>query len=447
MFRFGRIRTILAVVILLLVARALIESASPGNAPVTASPTTVPVAGSTAVIARAPTPRPSATKPSAATAASISSAPVAFTMSRRAQSDESAADSCDIASIDKSPIAGFQNWSPDGTHYMALRKDGRGFYQVYVGEFASGTETCITCGEHVGLPSADLNHLMPVWHPSGNYVTVGVEIPNHWKPALVPDALVESLLQDGEFLNMYAGTPDGAKWWQLTNLKSTEADGFVGPALPPDGGTAAWTRLVNGNILQYQFAKWDLNLSDFKIAADGTPSLVNTRNITPTGGNWFEPANFAPDGERLLLTTDIGLKDAQGMDQWVYNVRTGQLDNLTNSPDVWDEHGVFAPNGDKIAFMSSYPYRSDPSSYKTLSLRTEFMLMDSDGSNLRQLTHFNQRGYPEYTDERSVAAGPAWSPDGSQLAAAQLLAGGHFPAQVTWIISFKGNCGGDGSLH
>src|SRR5215470_7975632 len=98
------------------------------------------------------------------------------------------------------------------------------------------------------------------------------------------------------------------------------------------------------------------------------------------------------------------MPDAQGQDQWSLDLNTGALQQLTNTPTVWDEHGIYSPSGKKIIFMSSYPYRNDPNSSKTLSLKTEFMLMNADGSNLQQLTHFNVPGYSESQPTKTVAA-------------------------------------------
>ena len=76
----------------------------------------------------------------------------------------------------------------------------------------------------------------------------------------------------------------------------------------------------------------------------------------------------------------------------------------------------------------------------------EFMMMDIDGKHLKQLTHFNQPGYPESSEEDSVAAVALFNADGSELIAAQLLTGASFPNQITWRIKFAGRCGGDGGF-
>src|SRR5262245_6353591 len=123
------------------------------------------------------------------------------------------------------------------------------------------------------------------------------------------------------------------------------------------------------------------------------------------------------------------------MDQYLLNIRTHQLINLTKTPTVWDEHGLFSPDGKKIIFMSAYPYRDDPKSSEVLSIKTEFMLMDSDGSHSTQLTHFKARGYPE--SGKGIASNPVWSPDGRSAALRRLV----FPDFEDWVIQFKGPCG------
>ncbi|MCZ7648367.1 MAG: hypothetical protein M5U26_24430 [Planctomycetota bacterium] len=171
-----------------------------------------------------------------------------------------------------------------------------------------------------------------------------------------------------------------------------------------------------------------------KKTEDGMPILSNLRDITPKGMHWNEPGNFAPDDESLLLTGSVE-KDAQGMDQYILNVRTGKLVNLTNSPKVWDEHGVFSPDGEKILFMSAHPYRDDPKASQVLGIKTEFMLLNRDGSGLTQLTHFRAPGHPEFPS--GIAAIGAWSPDGRALCLRTLI----FPNYEDWDLIFDGPVG------
>jgi Tol biopolymer transport system component len=153
--------------------------------------------------------------------------------------------------------------------------------------------------------------------------------------------------------------------------------GFTGTPFTPDGKKAVWAEMIDGNTLVNSAGVWRLYMADFSVGANGIPSLMNKTDITPTGARWVEPGNFAPDGRHLLLSTDIGLSDAEGQDQWVLDVANGALQQLTKTPTVWDEHGLYSPSGKKISFISSYPYRRDPTSYKTFSRETDFMLMDA----------------------------------------------------------------------
>jgi len=139
-----------------------------------------------------------------------------------------------------------------------------------------------------------------------------------------------------------------------------------------------------------------------------------------------------------LLSTDIGLEPSKafGQDQWALDVETNEVTQLTATPDVWDEHGIFSPDGNKIVFMSTLPYRKTATWIG--NIKTEFLLMDADGNNVTQLTHFNVPGFEESTTA-SVAAIAFWSNDGTQLWANALT---DLATLVTWEIQFAGPCGG-----
>jgi Tol biopolymer transport system component len=194
---------------------------------------------------------------------------------------------------------------------------------------------------------------------------------------------------------------------------------------------------MDGNVFRYwPFGRWELTLADFE-ERDGIPRYTNLRNITPKDMPWNEPGNFAPDSVSLLLSGSVE-KDAQGMDQYILNIKSGKLTNLTNSPKVWDEHGRFSPDGEKIIFMSAYPYRADPKASQVLTIKTEFMLMSKDGSELTQLTRFREPGSPQYPS--GIAANPEWHPDGRSASLAALV----FPKYEYWEVAFQGACGNGG---
>lgn len=342
------------------------------------------------------------------------------------------------ASLTRAPD-GLLVWSPDGRRYILNKKDAAGIYQLYVGVAAEDPPACITCTQQVNSPAPNRHKLQPHWHPSGQWIVLAGEMDNFQPPLFSTPAMIEGWVQSGLWVNIYAVRPDGSQWYRLSDFGNQPGEGFTGVAFTPDGKQAVWAQIVDGNIFKYLFGRWQLILADFAEDRTGVPSFANLRDITPGGAAWLEPGNFAPDGKSLLMTADIGLKDPQGMDQFILDITTGAVRNLTNSPGVWDEHGVFSPDGKKILFMSSYPFRANPLSATVLFLKTEFMLMDRDGKHLLQLTHFNSPGYPESNPRKqgSVASNGVWNPDGGTISALNLF----FPAYQTWSISFNGRCG------
>jgi Tol biopolymer transport system component len=326
-------------------------------------------------------------------------------------------------------------WSPNRRQYAVNKPDANGTFQLYVGR-AGAEAACITCTQQPNGPAPNLHKMQPHWSPSGDWIALAGEMPDFQPPLLSTPALVLGWIESGLWVNVYVTRPDGSQWYQLTNFgPSQPPNGFTGVAFTPDGSKAVWAQIVNGNILQYPFGQWKLILADFQ-ETNGVPAFTNLRDITPAGANWIEPGNFAPDSKSLLFTSDIGLSDPQGMDQFILDITTGKVTNLTNSPSVWDEHGVFSPDGKKIFFMSSYPFRNQAYSDWAIFLKTEFMMMNSDGSGLEQLSHFNYTGYPESnpSNQGSVAANGEWNPDGKSISALNLF----FPNYQTWSLDFRG---------
>jgi len=343
---------------------------------------------------------------------------------------------CEVVDISKTsqhPL-----YSPDGSKYIISKQDDTdGVFQIYIGNTGDATLTCISNYEAPGNAGGlfrswdKRNKVMVQWHPSGEFIICGVEKEFYNELLITPDDLLLGWIQSGLWLDIWAVKPDGSEWFHLAPLDK----GMTGPAFTPDGNKAVYADAQSDSDLSVDvFGKWKLQLVDFNITS-GIPSFSNQTDISPDGARWLEPGNFSPNGVSLLFNSDIGMDNAEGQDQYVMNINTGDVTNLTNSPEVWDEHGVFSPNGEKILFMSSYPYRDDPNSYRTLSIKTEFMIMDKDGSNLEQLTHFREPGFPEYHE--GIASTGYWNSEGTHIYAHSL----EFPNYHHWTIEHQGNCG------
>ena len=324
--------------------------------------------------------------------------------------------------------------SPDGHSFLINTDDQNGVFQVYIGHPGDPTLTCLTNVQKPGGPKPERMKMQAHWHPSGKFIFMAVERDSYNTPPILglDRNYVKGILQTGVWTDMWAMTPDGETWFQLTHFQSGIPgipDGFTGPAFTNDGKRAVWSQIVDGNIFAYwPFGRWQLIRADYSDTG-GTPQFTDLTDITPSGMYWNEPGNFSPDNVSVLLSGSVEA-DAEGMDQYILNIENGQLTDLTNSPTVWDEHGVFSPDGEKIIFMSAYPYRDDPNSSKTLTIKTEFMLMNKDGSGLTQLTHFLSPGYPE-SGTSGIAAAAFWH-DNYSATLSQLF----FPDYAYWEIQF-----------
>ncbi len=342
-------------------------------------------------------------------------------------------DPCRVVEVKKIP-GPLKIYAPDRKQYLVNRMDEKNVFQVYVSAGDSDQLQCISCSRQNNAPLPQRDKMQANWHPSGKWIIVAGEKERHqlqWLPRQIRQGFAEC----GIWMDMYATTPDGSRWYKLQ-----EMDGFTGPAFTPDGAKAVWAQAVGPVSSRNRFGKWALKIADF-VEREGVPHLENVRDITPANTSWVEPGNFHPNGKDLLLSADTGMSDAQWQDQFVLDISTGHLTNLTNSPRVWDEHGLFSPDGKKIVFMSSYPYRAEKDSWTVFHLKTEFMMMNSDGSDLRQLTHFQVPGYPEYCKTGSTPAYAFFNPEGTQLHGLRLLSGKQFPGYDFWEITFSGHCG------
>jgi hypothetical protein len=339
---------------------------------------------------------------------------------------------CDVTDIRYNPNPS-PLYSPDSSKYLINMPDTAGVFQIYVGNTGDTDLTCISLVNPWSLlrPWAQRNKMQVQWDPTGAFIICAVEKEFYPELLYVPYSIRIGFIQSGIWMDIMACTPDGATWYDL----ATTEGGFTGPAFTPNGTQCAWAEaLDSSNLAVDVFGRWHLQLSTYAVNS-GVPSFTSTTNITPAGVRWIEPGNFHPDGQQLLVSADIGMLNAEGQDQFIVNVVTGQVTNLNNSPMIWDEHGLWSPDGTKIVFMSSYPYQADTNSYHAFSIKAEFMLMDANGTNLQQLTHYCDTGY--FESGMGIAAVGYFGVGDSCIYGQSLL----YPAYHNWIIKFYGDCG------
>jgi TolB protein len=174
---------------------------------------------------------------------------------------------------------------------------------------------------------------------------------------------------------------DGSGRLQLTDFSATA---FY-PSLSRDGQTIFFSSKQASGFEIYSM----------KINGD------NKKRLTKNIGSLYAP-ELSPNGERVIFT-----KDKDGL--WLMKPDGKSPRRLTKSDDI---DPTWSPDGSKIAFASAR------------NGARQLFVMDSDGSDIRPLTHFDDMG------GRST-----WSPDGTKLAFYRGPVGNH----NIYIITLDGS--------
>ena len=112
--------------------------------------------------------------------------------------------SCTVTSIEKLPT-NYENFvvHPASGLMVVSQPDANGIYQIYSG-IGEANLRCITCTAITGGPRVDRHKMMLNIHPSGQWITMGIEEDNHdlwWLPV----SWQLGLMQSGVWLNVPAG--------------------------------------------------------------------------------------------------------------------------------------------------------------------------------------------------------------------------------------------------
>jgi hypothetical protein len=174
-----------------------------------------------------------------------------------------------------------------------------------------------------------------------------------------------------------------------------------------------------------------LNLSEF-VADTAGPHLGHTEHFERGlfgDATFYESHDFSADDRLIMFSGNLAPGQHQTyFDIYTIDVLTHDLNRLTfTTENVWDEHAHFQPNSGKIVWICSQGYSFVPEIW-ALTMRTEYWLMNPDGTDKRRLTYFNDSAHTEYTGARVIVADCSWSPAGDRLIALSLYDDG----QTTW---------------
>lgn len=294
-------------------------------------------------------------------------------------------------------------------------------------------DVCLSCVAHVGGPLVDRHKAEPTWNNTGQWIVVQAE--DDWHPLVWWRGDLEAeLVINGMATELYAVSADGQRWFKLTHYAETlpaTAIGAMSAHFSADGKHLVWSKLQSAASAQLPWGGYRLMVADFSVAADGTPSLQNTRDITPAGATFVESHGFSADGASVLFTSNTGNTDPNNMDIFTVNMATGLTTKLTTSP-YWDEHGAYTPGGKKIAYMAG--------ELGVWYMTADLMLMNADGTNKQRLTAFNQTGQPGNTGQLTMVMRPTWNATGTRMAVTEQLTVGYPGKRRLWVVNLTGAC-------
>jgi Tol biopolymer transport system component len=272
-------------------------------------------------------------------------------------------------------------------------------FAVYVMRPDGSDVKCLTCN-NPDLPKRNVGQ--PAWHPSGRYLALQAEKAQHQRMlfghAMEPGA--------GVMNDLWVLDTTTNRATPIRQVGDAAGQGTLHPHFSDDGTMLSWSEMQAkaGLRKSQELGYWQLMVADFRTDG-GKPHLENINSVTPGGPGFYENHGFSPDGSRLIFTSNFEAKRRVLNDIYTMDLRSRKLSRLTT--DGYNEHAIFSPDGRSIAWIST---TGNPSG------GTDFWIMNSDGSNKRRLTYFNQKGHPEYVGQKVVVADISWRPDGTAFA-------------------------------
>jgi Tol biopolymer transport system component len=291
------------------------------------------------------------------------------------------------------------SWDPSGSDKIAYsKKGGDKFYDIHISLPDGTNDTCITCN-HPNLPNKHISNM--AWHPSGKWLLAVVEKSVH------KGSSTDALPGFGAYCDIYLVSNDGTKTFKIIDEPNDYDHGIIAPKFSGNGKKIVWTerkRRPNFFSLKRTFGYWVIKTADFSFDKDNIPVVKNIKIIEPGGDGFYECYGFSPDGAKLIFCSSMNEKSVWDQQIYVIDTTGNNLKKLTSGG--YNEHGVFAPNGERIVWMTNIDNKNKG---------TDWWMMNADGTNKKRLTFFNDKKSPQYEGHARWAGLVSFNADGKKF--------------------------------
>jgi len=289
--------------------------------------------------------------------------------------------------------------SPDATNH----------FQTWVMN-ADGTEAHCLSNQNQQL--AQLDNGNPSWHPSGNYLVLQAsDMPPAPMASKAPARFKRVTSPGAGFDNdLWLISPNGKLASPLTHLAMRQ--GVLHAHFAHNSNLLLWSEMQTAKP-----QKWVMRLAKFAVGDNG-PELSDIQTLDPLGNAFYETSCFSADDRFILFSTMKEPDVYRHMAVVRMELATGRTQTLTDpAQEQWNEHAQYSPDGSRIIWASSAGIDQDSSGPNRLKIKTDYWMMNADGSDKHRLTYFNEPGTPEYRATDNIASDLSWSPDGKFIAA------------------------------
>ena len=219
----------------------------------------------------------------------------------------------------------------------------------------------------------------PAFHPSGDYIVFQV-MNEHASSSI----LTEELLSLGVNNDLWFMKVDGTQKQKLTDNPAGYS--VLHAHFSHDGSKLVWAERYAEDESASIFGAWRMKLADVSIDQNAVITLTNIQNVQPSGPKWYETHGFSADDAAIIYSSNA-TTDFKASDLYSYDLVSGQLTNLTNSPATWEEMHNVDPSGRYDHSMISSRFFDWDNQFGWGTLRTE-LYIQIDGED-HQITNFN----------------------------------------------------------